>query len=233
MKLIHLSVFILSAISCFSDIKIEKSNVEMTTERLVLRSTRLEDKNFFYRFIYSQADVMKYDMDGDTLGFEWVDQKVNHLVSQWQSGELYGNFTICMKQADGSCGEPIGLIRVGDRETLGRSLPKGIAKMAYLLKKDVHGLGLGTEAATHLLYSYIPQLLKANTPLRGDGPLEAVVATVNPANLASVAILKNKLRMNQPESADEIQKYGKPYDADDQRFTFFLTADELLARSEN
>ncbi len=205
--------------------------VEIKTDHLILRSTKLEDKDFFYHFLYSQPSVIKYDMDGGKLPSEWVSQKVELLVDSWQKGELFSNFTICLKNRDGSCGTPIGLIRVGDREIIGRSLPKGVARMVYLQKKEVQATEYGIEAGAALLYDYIPELIRKNTLLRGEAPLKAVVANVHPDNVPVIEILRDKLKMKQPSTPEEISLYGLPYDPQENRFAFFITAEDLLKHS--
>lgn len=140
------------------------NRLELRTQRLVLRSPRVSDVNGL-AVIYGDPLVMQVIGDGSTRTQEQVEAAVLWMMKQWEQNG-FGLYVVEQehdKQIIGRCGL---ICRVIEEQ------PE--VELAYLLKRQIWGRGLATEAAMRIR-SYAIEALG----------FRRLISLVHPDNIAS------------------------------------------------
>jgi RimJ/RimL family protein N-acetyltransferase len=96
-------------------------------------------------------------------------------IETFEKGEPFGLFSIFKKATHDFIGH-IDLLMVQNNPQ--------VLEIGYILFEQFHGQGFGSEAAYAMIYDYIPRLKSLGYPI------EKVIATAHPENIASQKVLK-------------------------------------------
>lgn len=110
---------------------------KLVTENLVLRESVFDDMEQFYKWETTEA-VKKYlSMGEDRTKEDAIREYIHH-----DESDAHIQFTVCLKNFDGSIGEPIGRIILGDLEPGWKVEVWRI----YIGNLDYRGMGYGKQA---------------------------------------------------------------------------------------
>lgn len=160
--------------------------VTITTSRLVIRSTRIEDIPAFVR-LFSDPILMKRFEGGGPRDTEKIIKRVKEVwIPRWKENDPRSALSVFLKE---DLKNQIAFVALGIGEGPGRS------EISYIFFKEFWGRGLALEAATALVKVYAPWLIKMKYDFARGFPdcpatlLTTIDATAHPDNVASCKIL--------------------------------------------
>lgn len=156
----------------------EAVEVEIHTERLLIRSYKLEDFEKSLS-LYGNASLVQFFDHGKPRSKEEVEILINQSTLYFAKGEPFGLFTVISK--DTGC-------FLGHIDVFPGTDPS-ICEIGYIFDENHHGQGYCTEAVKNLIFAYLITLNK-KASLFLNSPISEVIATVHPKNVASRKILE-------------------------------------------
>lgn len=167
-----------------SDIIFEKNpetnrlNVTITTERLVMESTRPAHLCHYKKLFMNSENMLKV-MDGNP----WSEYKIakchEQWVAHWSNDNPFSSFAVLKKDTE----EFIGHVVLDETDQ------PGLAELAYAFDKQFWGKGYGKEVIPIIVKEYAPELVKRDYKLAGES-FKRIEATARPDNPASINLLK-------------------------------------------
>ncbi len=169
------------------------------TNRLCLKSIKSSEKYYdYYASLFGDQDVMSMYATGETKTREDMKTRIDNLwAKRWKEGDPYSGFAVFKKDTK----EFIGHVAIGHGNAPGE------AAIGYLFMKNYWRQGYGSEAVNAVVKDYAPEVVKRGYSVEG-APLNKIVATTKPDNIASGKILQ-KVGMHLVGQAEE---YGSMRD---------------------
>lgn len=152
------------------------ANFYLETARLIIRPVKIEDE-LYYQKLYQNSEVMSSYAEGHPREQAIIKRTVEINVDRWERGKPFSCMTIELKESH----EFIGSIYIS---TFARNDNTGI--LGYLLLPQYWGQGYASEAVKFLIEKYLPQINNGQY----SEQITSVFAYANPANIASIRILK-------------------------------------------
>jgi RimJ/RimL family protein N-acetyltransferase len=184
-----------SEINFFSD-DLDGLSVTIDTERLHIRSVEATEADYnHYAALFGNKNVMEKFATGQTITKDAITKRVKDIwVKRWHESDPFAGLAVFKKFTD----EFLGHVILGHGDKTGES------ELAYLFNQRHWGKRFGSETVAAVVKEYAPATVWEGYLLEGK-PLEKIVATSRPDNIASVRILE-KVGM---QLVDQEEKYGK------------------------
>lgn len=155
-------------------------HIDMLTPRLHLRSAAYTPESVqHYTRLMTDPVVMQRFGTGQPLSAHDVGVRIGIWAGRWAEADPYTGLSIYRRDNDTFYGHVV----------LGHSGVAGQAELAYLACANQWGAGLMTEAVDAVLHVLAPQLQARGFELDG-APLQRIIATARPDNIASCRLLE-------------------------------------------
>lgn len=164
--------------------------VEITTKRLFIRSVVQSDAEKYYQKIWGVADIMQWVSYGKTKTLEYVKDKIETTwLKRWKMNYPFSSLAIFEK----SSGEFVGHVILRDYKE-----ERGTTEIYYAICQEQQKKGYGLEAASSVIYEFLPKLVAQEYCIRGE-PIRKVFGTARVDNVGSVKILDALLTYEKEE----------------------------------
>lgn len=173
-------------------------DIQIETEKLRITPVTTEDANEYHQFLFGDRTVMEKYASGENRDRKYVDERIDAWVKRWQSGDPFGGFAVRLQS-----GEFVGHVVLGHGDDPGHS------EIAYLIRKDLWGQDLGTEAARGVVEGLAPLLRVYGFSVEGKS-FSFIDATARPDNPASGRILV-KLGMKVVSTSEKFGAFREHY----------------------
>lgn len=176
-----------------------KLTVEISTERLSLRSVSQADAENLYQHIYGCGEVMAKFQNGNPWTPERFSSRLATWIGRWEQGDPFSAFSIYDRS-----GEFVGVAVLGHGSVPGRS------ELAFAVRRELWGQGYGQEALRGLV-SKFAAVLRAERACVEGAAFHEVEATARVDNIPSLRILAG-LNMDEVSSTDPVAATAAQYD---------------------
>eukprot|EP00762_Andalucia_godoyi_P007558 ANDGO_00810.mRNA.1 hypothetical protein DICPUDRAFT_156344 len=191
--------------------------VEIETSRIVVRSvveTDLED----ITLLFQCPETMRFYANGQCRDEFHTRRRVMDVwIPRWARHDPRGGLCVFEKQPGSHILTFVGVVVLGAAD---ESQGCGCAELAYVLKRECWGRGLGSEAVRAMLSGFALEVWRREYDYDG-APLRSIVATARCDNIPSCKILEKQGFV--PDGMCE--KYGSV------RVSYRISIDELLIRA--
>ncbi len=154
--------------------------VTIDTEQLHIESIKGSKEEYAcYIDLFKDPEVMEHFGSEAPKTEEITRDRVQRWAKRWFNHNPYSGLSIYEKDTRAFVGHVI----------LGGSESPGISEFAIAQNKEFWGRGYATEVARAIVQEYAPATVKEGYLLTGQ-PLEMIIATVKPCNIASKKVLE-------------------------------------------
>lgn len=181
-------------------------NVEIITQRLKIKSIRLEDFDNCIK-LFGDPNLMSKYCEGVARSANEIEKYVRERWKRWQDNKPLSSLIIFTKEAN----EFVGHIDLDETNT------DSEIELGYIILAAFQGKGYAQEAANAMIQDYLPRIIENKYRVK-DKPIKSVIALAQHDNVKSIKILKS-LGM---EYVENVKKYNNEV-----RHFYCLSTDKL------